>query len=76
MLYYVKGKEVVGDVTALTEAIPVHRKCIEWYEFMGIRFMPLDWVLVLDYYTNHTNPINIAHIGKNPEIEAFFPSLI
>ncbi|CAA2934053.1 BRCA1-associated RING domain 1 [Olea europaea subsp. europaea] len=30
VLYYVKGKEVVGDVTALTEAIPVHRKCIEW----------------------------------------------
>ncbi|CAI9768718.1 unnamed protein product [Fraxinus pennsylvanica] len=30
VLYYVKGKEVVGDVTALTKAIPVHSKCIEW----------------------------------------------
>ncbi|KAL2556880.1 BRCA1-associated RING domain protein 1 [Forsythia ovata] len=30
LLYYAKGKEVVGDVTALSKAIPVHSKCLEW----------------------------------------------
>ncbi|XP_022890588.1 BRCA1-associated RING domain protein 1-like isoform X2 [Olea europaea var. sylvestris] len=30
MLYYAKGKQVVGDGAALAKAIPVHSKCLEW----------------------------------------------
>ncbi|XP_009781615.1 BRCA1-associated RING domain protein 1 [Nicotiana sylvestris] len=30
MLHYANGREVVGDVTSLSKAIPVHMKCIDW----------------------------------------------
>lgn len=30
MLHYANGREVVGDATSLSKAIPVHMKCIDW----------------------------------------------
>ncbi|MCD7449076.1 hypothetical protein HAX54_049189 [Datura stramonium] len=30
MLHYANGREVMGDATSLSEAIPVHMKCIDW----------------------------------------------
>ncbi|CAN4113706.1 unnamed protein product [Withania somnifera] len=30
MLHYANGREVVGDATSLSKAIPVHTKCIDW----------------------------------------------
>ncbi|KAJ8552995.1 hypothetical protein K7X08_020388 [Anisodus acutangulus] len=30
MLHYTNGREVVGDATSLSKAIPVHTRCIDW----------------------------------------------
>lgn len=38
MLHYANGREVVGDVTSLSKAIPVHMKCIDWYAIPQFSF--------------------------------------
>lgn len=32
MTYYANGREVEGDLSMTSNVIPVHIKCIDWYD--------------------------------------------